>query len=1074
MAHPDAPAKETDHMVVDYDDATGRKMVNQYMLLRDIGRGCHGRVKLAVDITTGQHYAIKIIDKAQGARRLSARWTSSPNTTPWEPPPSLLPPHVPTAATSVSRTRSVHTASSAYRYQGFPHASSPLGNGPSPPAFPVHRSLSRPPSRNAPPTTTPGPTDKIRKEIAVLKKCCHPHIVRLYEVIDDPAARKIYLVLEYLEGGEIQWRDADDRPLLDLDEVRTIFRDLVLGVEYLHYQGIIHRDIKPANLLRDAAGRVKISDFGVSHFHQQPPNHPSSQHPYPDRPGSRLRHGTRTHTSPSPSPSPSISRMGFGAQRSISSFSSGGSLAPRFRPLSGDYGPSTTLNQRLSPDTSPTLTDPSQPLRVDITLPALVSGVGGSLASDPSNAATMFRPHRLRHTVSLPPGASPRPLATGFTTTFHLSPDSSEDDDGAEYDSDHLARELALSRTATIEATPQLTLARSPPPPKSRTPVLIFSSDEESDAEDPLPLPPGPAAISPQLLSPPAAAVSPALGAHLGDYDDLEDSDSDDFWSDFEFDPTEAVVESFDPPDFSRFDPPAAAAKAEPAHPVADYSVAAGMAGRSATPVSPVRPARSPTSPTAGTPDWPAALPPLTTDTGEEEDAEGGEEGPARFARSPVLSTPVAPVYGLGGGFNDSDRELAKTAGSPAFFAPELCCTTPELIKLLREWRRSSALSVEGAGATPMAATVSSAGGLPLRPHARRPSLPGLLGHLIQRVQSRKGSVSLGHPTDAIPEQGEPAAASPTPSVSTDTSADLADRLHGVTVTDSLPHSTPPDQLFTSSDVGGSRWWQPLSPASPSAPFPRSPVASADATLSGSKHRRTTSSHAAPRTTLPMTSFLPHRASAWRLADPTPLSPLLMVPTSTSPRTVTMVSASVSTAAAAALEQPDTGFLNFPPSPTPSYHGITKAIDIWAMGVTLYCLVYGRCPFVADNEFELFQIIPRQPLQFPGDVRQPDIPASLRDLLARLMEKDYQRRITIEEVKHHPWLVEGLADAPQWAKDTDVKNHYPAVRVTSQDIQDALVPSFQWSKRITQGLRRLSVSVQKGLTGWRVRKEKSH
>ena len=34
---------------------------------------------------------------------------------------------------------------------------------------------------------------KIKKEIAILKKCNHPHIVRLFEVIDDPQSDKIYL-----------------------------------------------------------------------------------------------------------------------------------------------------------------------------------------------------------------------------------------------------------------------------------------------------------------------------------------------------------------------------------------------------------------------------------------------------------------------------------------------------------------------------------------------------------------------------------------------------------------------------------------------------------------------------------------------------------------------------------------------------------------------------------------------------------------------------------------------------------------------------------------------------------------
>ncbi|KAI0034763.1 kinase-like domain-containing protein, partial [Vararia minispora EC-137] len=106
---------------------------------------------------------------------------------------------------------------------------------------------------------------KIKKEIAVMKNCRHPHVVRLIEVIDDPLYKKVYMIMEYLAGGEVKWRDENKNPILTVDQIRRICRDVILGLEYLHQQGIIHRDIKPANLLWTEDRRmVKITDFGVA------------------------------------------------------------------------------------------------------------------------------------------------------------------------------------------------------------------------------------------------------------------------------------------------------------------------------------------------------------------------------------------------------------------------------------------------------------------------------------------------------------------------------------------------------------------------------------------------------------------------------------------------------------------------------------------------------------------------------------------------------------------------------------------------------------------------------------------
>lgn len=319
--------KETHVAEVEHDVFTGNKLINSYEVLTEIGRGEHGKVKLGQNLETGTRVAMKIVPRFSSKRRLGK-----------------------------------------------------LG----------------------------APEDRVKKEVAILKKARHPNVVSLLEVIDDPSKKKVYIVLEYVEHGEIRWRKkglreiiivhnrrleferqgasettetldqdmlimrqarmrrrreldrakrmgqnpaahwslgyADDEeheadfppinraastrthasgragsapneilcvasedgqqdesspslqphpeslantstnsrqssehweeeedersyvPTLTLAEAKSAFRDTLLGLEFLHFQGIIHRDIKPANLLVSSDGHVKISDFGVSYL----------------------------------------------------------------------------------------------------------------------------------------------------------------------------------------------------------------------------------------------------------------------------------------------------------------------------------------------------------------------------------------------------------------------------------------------------------------------------------------------------------------------------------------------------------------------------------------------------------------------------------------------------------------------------------------------------------------------------------------------------------------------------------------------------------------------------------------
>ncbi|XP_061136320.1 calcium/calmodulin-dependent protein kinase kinase 1b [Syngnathus typhle] len=106
------------------------------------------------------------------------------------------------------------------------------------------------------------PLEKIYREIAILKKLHHHNVVKLVEVLDDPEEDGLHMAFELMTRGPVMEVPTDE-PLTE-ERARFYFRDLVLGIEYLHYHKIIHRDIKPSNLLLGDDGHVKIADFGVS------------------------------------------------------------------------------------------------------------------------------------------------------------------------------------------------------------------------------------------------------------------------------------------------------------------------------------------------------------------------------------------------------------------------------------------------------------------------------------------------------------------------------------------------------------------------------------------------------------------------------------------------------------------------------------------------------------------------------------------------------------------------------------------------------------------------------------------
>ena len=212
--------KESD-LTKNYDEQ-GNKYYNEYKILKELGRGTYSKVKLVMKDNT--KYAMKIIDKKELKKKKIFKQDKDGN---------------------VIVTNLLKDA---------------------------------------------------LKEIAILKKLDHPNIIKLYEILHNYQKEKIYLIMEYAEYGDLVEYDEDtglfsiNKHISDVynkdnnkdkdkekqkktfnvkkyymeKDIMSFCKHIVLGLDYLHKNGIIHHDIKPNNILLCKKGICKITDFNFS------------------------------------------------------------------------------------------------------------------------------------------------------------------------------------------------------------------------------------------------------------------------------------------------------------------------------------------------------------------------------------------------------------------------------------------------------------------------------------------------------------------------------------------------------------------------------------------------------------------------------------------------------------------------------------------------------------------------------------------------------------------------------------------------------------------------------------------
>ncbi|CAD8128619.1 unnamed protein product [Paramecium sonneborni] len=112
--------------------------------------------------------------------------------------------------------------------------------------------------------------EAIVNELSIMRKLCHPHLMRMYEIYE--TNNSLYVGLEMLQGGSL-YDLIKEKAILSIKQIQQILVGILQGLCHMHQKEIMHRDLKLENILFKQSKKmdsVVVADFGLATYVNEP------------------------------------------------------------------------------------------------------------------------------------------------------------------------------------------------------------------------------------------------------------------------------------------------------------------------------------------------------------------------------------------------------------------------------------------------------------------------------------------------------------------------------------------------------------------------------------------------------------------------------------------------------------------------------------------------------------------------------------------------------------------------------------------------------------------------------------